>query len=177
MTSLGVGVLGTGWVSGEYIQAFERNAHTEVRAILSRDSERAAAKAREHHLVACTAYDRLEDLLNNPTVQIVAICTPHHLHVPQGVAAARAGKHLVLEKPVALDSEGLRELLDAVRFAGVRTVVSFVLRWNPLFETIRALLEDSTIGRLFYAEVDYLQRHRPLVCPALLKREAGDRRQ
>lgn len=156
MKSLGVGVLGTGWVSEEYIRAFGGNAHTEVRAILSRDRARAAAKAREHHLAACTAYDRLDDLLNDPGVQIVSICTPHHLHVSQGVAAARAGKHLVLEKPVALDLEGLRELREAVRVAGVKTVVSFVLRWNPLFTMIRALLEDSTIGRLFYAEVDYL---------------------
>jgi len=156
MLSLGVGVLGTGWVSGEYIRAFEGNAHTEVRAILSRDRARAAAKAREHHLVACTAYDRLEDLLSDPAVQIVVICTPHHLHVSQGVAAAQAGKHLVLEKPVALDAESLRELRSTVRRAAVKTVVSFVLRWNPLFETIRVLLEDSTIGRLFHAEVDYL---------------------
>jgi predicted dehydrogenase len=149
-------VLGTGWVSGEYIQAFEANAHTEVRAILSRDKARAAAKATEHHLARCCAYERLEDLLGDPAVQVVAICTPHHLHVRQGVAAARAGKHLILEKPVALDPAGLAELRDTVQRAGVKTVVGFVLRWNPMFQTIRALLEDSTIGRIFYAEVDYL---------------------
>lgn len=156
MKNLGVGILGTGWVSGEHIRAFEANPHTEVRAILSRDKARAAAKAEEHKLARCRGYDRLEDLLDDPAVQIVSICTPHHLHVQQGIAAAKAGKHLLLEKPVALDLEGLRALRDAVRQAGVKTVVSFVLRWNPLFETIRALLGEETIGRLFYAEVDYL---------------------
>lgn len=156
MKNLGVGILGTGWVSGEHIRAFEANPHTEVRAILSRDEARAAAKAEEHKLARCRAYQRLEDLLDDPAVQIVSICTPHHLHVRQGIAAAKAGKHLLLEKPVALDLEGLRALRDAVRQAGVKTVVSFVLRWNPLFETIRALLGEETIGRLFYAEVDYL---------------------
>ncbi len=156
MKSLGVGILGTGWVSGEHIRAFEANSHTEVRAILSRDRARAAAKAEEQALAHCRAYDRLEDLLDDPAVHIVSICTPHHLHVAQGVAAARAGKHLLLEKPVALDLAGLRELQSAVRQAKVKTVVSFVLRWNPLFETIRALLADRTIGRVFYAELDYL---------------------
>ena len=151
-----MGILGTGWVSGEYIRAFEANARAEVRGILSRERTRAEAKIAEHKLTRCRAHDRLEDLLDDPDVQIVAICTPHHLHVSQAVAAAQAGKHLVLEKPVALDQAGLTELRDAVRRAGIKTVVSFVLRWNPLFETIRALLDDSTIGRLFYAEVDYL---------------------
>jgi predicted dehydrogenase len=156
MKSMGVGILGTGWVSGEHIRAFEANPHTEVRAILSRDKTRAAAKAAEHGLAHCRACDRLEELLDNPGVQIVSVCTPHHLHVPQAIAAARAGKHLLLEKPVALDVRGLRELQAAVGEAGVKTLVSFVLRWNPLFETIRALLADSVIGRVFYAEVDYL---------------------
>lgn len=154
--SLGVGIVGTGWVAGSHIRAFEANPHTEVRALVSRDRTRAIAKAQECNLTLCRAYERLEDMLNDPGVHIVSICTPHHLHVEQGVAAAKAGKHLVLEKPVALDLAGLRELQAAVRAARVKTVVCFVLRWNPLFEMIKALLAQGTIGNLFLAEVDYL---------------------
>ncbi len=62
----------------------------------------------------------------------------------------------MIEKPVALNLGGLRELQAAVHAAKVKTVVSFVLRWNPLFETIRAMLADGLIGKLFSAEVDYL---------------------
>ncbi len=156
MKTLGVGIVGTGWVSGEYVRAFEANPHTEVRGIVSREKARAQAKALENKLTHCHAYDRLEAMLEDSDIRIVSICTPHHLHVPQGVAAAKAGKHTVIEKPVALDLAGLRELQAAVRAARVKTVVSFVLRWNPLFETIRALLADGVVGRLFYAEVDYL---------------------
>ncbi len=156
MKTLGVGIVGTGWVSGEYIRAFESNPHTEVRGIVSRLTARAKAKAEAHGLTRCRAYDRLEEMLADPETHIIAICTPHHLHVPQGITAAKAGKHVVIEKPVALNLAGLRELQAAVRAAKVKTVVSFVLRWNPLFQTIRALLADSVIGRVFYAEVDYL---------------------
>jgi predicted dehydrogenase len=156
MKTLGAGILGTGWVSGEYIKAFELNPHTEVRAILSRDKARAETTAREHGLTKARAYDQLDALLGDPNVHIVCICTPNAFHVPQGVAAAKAGKHLVLEKPVAVDLAGLRELQAAVRAARVRTVTSFVLRWNPLFETIRALLADGVIGKVFAAGVDYL---------------------
>ena len=156
MKEFGVGILGTGWVAGSHIQAFQANPHTEVRAILSRNRDRAAAAVAEHKLGQCSAYDQLENLLADPNVQIVSICTPHHLHVQQALAAAAAGKHLVLEKPVALDLKGLRQLQIAVQAAKVKTVTGFVLRWNPLFETIRALLADNVVGRLFYGQVDYL---------------------
>ncbi len=155
MKELGVGIIGTGWVAGSHAQAFEANPHTAVRAIVSRDKSRAAAKAVELNLSHCQSYDRLEEMLASPDIHIVSIATPHHLHVRQGVAAAQAGKHLMLEKPVALDILGLRELQTAVRAAKVKTVVCFVLRWNPLFETIKALLRDDVIGSIFYAEVDY----------------------
>ncbi len=155
MKELGVGIIGTGWVSGEYIRAFELNPHTEVRGMVSRDRARAQAKAEAFHATHCRAYGRLEEMLADSSIQIVVICTPHHLHVAQGVAAAQAGKHLVLEKPIALDIEGLRKLQAAVRAAKVKTVVSFVLRWNPLFEMIKTFLADGLLGNLFLAEVDY----------------------
>ena len=155
MKELGVGIIGSGWVAGSHIQAFEANPHTEVRAIVSRDKARAAARAAELKLAHCRPFDRLEEMLASPDIHIVSIATPHHLHVDQGVAAAQAGKHLMLEKPVALDLAGLRKLQAAVRAARVKTVVCFVLRWNPLFETIKAMLKDDVVGPLLYAEVDY----------------------
>jgi predicted dehydrogenase len=153
---LGAAVLGTGDVSGEHIKAYKANPHVEVRAILSRDRAKAEAKAREYALANCRAYTDLDELLRSADIQLVSICTPHHLHVPQGIACARTGKHVIVEKPVALDLEGLRALDGAIRESNVRSVVSFVLRWNPLFETIRAILADRMLGDLFYAEVDYL---------------------
>ena len=150
-----MGIIGTGWVSGEYIRAFQANPHTEVLGLVSRDQERAKAKAEAFNAPRCRAYDQLEAMLADPSIQIVVICTPHHLHVPQAIAAAEAGKHLVLEKPVALDLDSLHQLQAAVRSARVKTVVSFVLRWNPLFEMIKVFLADGLLGNLFLAEVDY----------------------
>lgn len=155
MKELGVGIIGTGWVSGEYIRAFEGNPHTEVRGLVSRDRARAQAKADAFNAKHCRAYGRLDEMLANSDIHIVAICTPHNLHVEQAFAAAQAGKHLVLEKPVALDLQGLHKLQAAVHAAKVKTVVSFVLRWNPLFEMIKTFLADGLLGNLFLAEVDY----------------------
>src|SRR5439155_576430 len=80
--------------------------------------------------------------------------------------AARAGKHLLIEKPVAVQPPELRAMAEAVRAAGVKSVVSFVLRWNPLVLTLKSLLAQGALGRLFFAEVDYLHgswhRKRPM---------------
>jgi predicted dehydrogenase len=153
---LGAAILGTGDVSGQHIRAFQADPRTEVRAILSRDRARAETKAKQYGAEACRAYIDLDELLKCDDIHVVSICTPHHLHVEQGVAFAQARKHVIVEKPIALDLAGLRKLDATIRACNVRSVVSFVLRWNPLFETIRAILADGMIGDVFYGEVDYL---------------------
>ncbi len=156
MEKLGVGLIGTGWVAGEHLKAFRQNPHTEVLGICSRERARAEARARELELANCRPYTELGEMLKDERIHIVSICTPHHLHAEQAIQCAEAGKHLLIEKPIAITLESLRQLQATVAQARVKTVVSFVLRWNPLFETIKAMLADGMIGNLFYAEVDYL---------------------
>src|SRR5438874_4948353 len=162
---LGVAIQGAGNVSTEHIRAYQRNPHTEVVAIGSRREEGARAKAAQMGL-ECAIYTDYDSLLAHPGVDIVSICTPHDRHAVETVAAARAGKHILIEKPVAVALTDLREMADAVRAAGVKTVVSFVLRWNPLVLTLKELLARGALGKLFYAEVDYLHgtwhRRRPM---------------
>ena len=153
---MGVAVLGTGWVAGEHIRAFQQNPHTEVVALLSRDKARAEAKAREFNLTGCRPYTDLDALLRDDEVKIVSSCTPHHLHAPQAIAAAESGRHVVVEKPIALDLESLYALRDAVARARVKSVVSFALRWLPISENIKALIADGMVGNIYYAEADYM---------------------
>jgi predicted dehydrogenase len=173
--TLGIAVLGTGDVSGEHIKAFAAHPNAEMRAILSRDRGRAEAKAQQYGLGKCRAYTDLDELLRADDIDAVSICTPHHLHVEQGVACAQAGKHVIVEKPIALDVPGLRRLHAAVSEYSVRSVVSFVLRWNPLIQTIRAILAGGLIGDVFCCEVDYLHgiTKEYGLYPWLRKREFG----
>ncbi|MEM4246420.1 MAG: Gfo/Idh/MocA family oxidoreductase [Candidatus Bathyarchaeia archaeon] len=152
---LGVGIQGAGWVSGEHIKAFTKNPHTEVVAISSRTLEGARKKAQETALSGVNFYTSIDDLLADEKVDIVSICTPQQLHAEETVKAAEAGKHIVIEKPVATSLEGLKAMRDAVRKAKVKTVVSFVLRWNPLVETVKSLIADGVLGKIYYVECDY----------------------
>lgn len=160
---LGAAVWGTGWVAGEHLRAFLRQPHVDVVAAGSRTTDGARRKLTEVGIDpgACAIYDDLDLLLADHRVHILSICTPNHLHAGNVIRAAQAGKHLVIEKPPAITLDGLRAMRDAVRRAGVRTIVSFVLRWNPLVRTIKALCQDGTLGDLIFARADYWHRIRP----------------
>jgi predicted dehydrogenase len=155
MSVIGVAVHGAGWVSGEHIKAYQKNPHTRVVAICSRRRESAEARAAEAGLTDARIYTDYEELLRDPEVQALSLCTPPNRHPQETTLAARAGKHILIEKAAANHPESLREMLRAVETAGVKTVVSFVLHWNPEFLWIKRMLEEGTIGNIFYAEVDY----------------------
>ena len=154
MEKLGVGIVGPGWAGGEHIKAYTNSPDVELVALCGRDAGRTRAKLEEAG-TECAVYTDYEEMLKRDDIHIVSICTPNDLHVEQGIMAAQAGKHILMEKPIALDVEEMKKLRDAVRETGVKTVVGFVLRWNPLYEMLKPLIEDDAIGRIFYGEVDY----------------------
>lgn len=152
---LGVLIHGAGWVSGEHIKAFARNPHTRVVAISSRRPESVDRAAAAAGLDGIGRYTDLRKALAHPGVDIVSVCTPQHLHAENVIEAARAGKHIVIEKPVAQTLDELRRMCAAVREARVKTVVSFVLRWNPLVATLKSLIADGALGKIYHVDVDY----------------------
>jgi predicted dehydrogenase len=154
---IGVAVQGAGNVATEHLKAYLRNPHCRVVAIGGRTKEGAALKARQVGLDPgkIGIYDDYTELLAHPGLDALSICTPHARHAQEAIGAAQAGKHVVIEKPVALTLEDLRAADAAVAAAGVRSVVSFVLRWNPLVTTAKALLADGALGRPLYVQTDY----------------------
>ena len=175
MKELGVGIIGTGWVSDEYIRAFSMNPHTRVMAICSRQKEKAEAKIRAHGLAGCTVVNDPERMVKLSGLDIVCINTPNFLHAEQAILAAQAGKHIVIEKPIAIHWKDMKRMKDAVDKAGVITIVGFVLRWNPLFMTIKRMLAEGVLGKVNYAEVDYMHAITPAYnCyPWSVKKETG----
>ncbi len=155
--SIGVAVQGAGNVATEHLKAYLANPHCRVVAIGSRTREGAAAKARQVGLdpERIGVYAEFDALLAHPGLDALSICTPPERHAQETIAAARAGKHILIEKPVATSVEDLHAMDEAVQAAGVQTVVGFVLHWNPQVQTARALLDDGALGRLLYVQADY----------------------
>jgi len=157
MEKLGVGIIGCGWVAGEYVKAFGKDERSEIRALASRNRAN-AERYRDQHDLQCSIEIDANVMLQQDNVDIAVVCTPHNLHTKYVVAAAEAGKHVIIEKPVALTMEDVRKQQDAVKKNKVKTLVSFVLHWNPLLMTIDRLIEQGVFGDIFMVEVDYLHR-------------------
>jgi predicted dehydrogenase len=152
---LGAAIFGAGWVAGEHAKAYQKGSRTRLVAVGSRKAE-SAKKCAEYagapDAFITTDYDAL---LNHPEVDVISITTPPDIHPDLTVRAARAGKHICIEKPIALDWKSCLEMQKAVKQAGVKTVVCFELHWNPSLVNTRKLIDAGAIGRPYYVEVDY----------------------
>ena len=155
----GVLIHGAGWVSTQHIRAFNHHPQAKILAVSSRSLESARRRVAEASLGDVAVYDDFDKALAHPGVDVVSICTPQHVHCRNVLAAARAGKHIVIEKAIGISLEEMRLMRDAVREARVRTVVSFVLRWNPLFQMLKEMIADDAVGRPYYVEADYLSHN------------------
>lgn len=151
----GVGIIGAGWVSGEYVKCFRDHPLTEVIGMYNRTPKKATAVMKMHG-VDGKEYESVDDLFNDDRINIIVSCTHPDVRREHCVRAAETGRHIVIEKPVGLSLDDTRQIRDAVAKAGVKTVTSFVLRWNPQIETVVKLIRDQGIlGELIYGEADY----------------------
>jgi len=151
---LGVAIHGAGQVAYAHAASWLKNPHVAIVSVTSRRKE-SAQRLVDKFGLDCTVGDDFDQVLADERVDVVNLSGPNHVHTEQGIAAAGVGKHILIEKPMCLSMEENRALCDAVARAGVKSVVSFVLRWNPLVENLKALLAAGAIGELFYVEIDY----------------------
>lgn len=154
MTTYGVGLLGAGWVAGEYLKVFRDHPATEVVGIYNRTPGK-ATRLLQAHSVGGKEYATLDEFFADDRIQIVVSCTQPDVRAEHCVRAAQSGRHIVLEKPVGITQAQTAQIREAVAQAGVKTVTSFVLRWNPQFVTVRQLIDDGGLGDLIYGEADY----------------------
>lgn len=154
MRELNVGIVGLGWVAGAHIETFKTVTGARVSGVCSRrrldESELEASYG-----VPLKVYGSYEEMLADPGIDIVDICTPHHLHAEQSIAAARAGKHLIIEKPLCLTVEDLAAMKRAIEDSGVGVCVCFECRFSEHFTMIQSCISEGLLGRVHYGEVDY----------------------
>ncbi|HET7062737.1 MAG TPA: Gfo/Idh/MocA family oxidoreductase [Rudaea sp.] len=154
-TTIRMALVGPGFIAAHHIDAVRRLGNVEVVAIAGSSVESARRKAREWHIGrACADYRELTD---DPGIDVIHNTTPNHLHFDVSMAALRAGKHVVADKPLAMNAEQCRQLHDAALRAGVAHVVTFNYRGNPLVQHARALVAQGGMGKVTYVHGQYLQ--------------------
>src|SRR5258705_7844818 len=146
MKKLNVAILGTGSIaSGGHAPALLRTEHAQLWSVLSRDMDRAKDFAARFKARSKTpAYTSIDLLLQDPDLDAVIIATPDKLHAEQTVAAARSGKHVLLEKPLATDAEGIAQILKSCSQAQITLALCYRLRWHAGH---RAMVNAVRAGR------------------------------
>ena len=149
---LGWGFIGASDIARtRMLSAIRAQNGSDIVAVMSSSRERAEAYARDNAIAR--AYDDVETLLADPAVDIVYISTTNELHHAQTLAAARAGKHVLCEKPLALSLGDAREMVTACDAAGVVMGTNHHLRNSVTHRTLRKLIADGVIGQPLAARV------------------------
>jgi predicted dehydrogenase len=162
---LRVGVIGVGWGAMVQVPAFRAAGGYKVAALCSLRAERAAeAGGRLGIEDVSTDWERF---VGRPDLDIISVCTPTDLHREQVLGAISAGKHVLCEKPVALDSGQAAEMADAADAAGVATAVCFENRWGREKLAVWRQIGEGLLGSPYFARVaiaaDYFHPSRPLM--------------
>ena len=153
MSKNGWGLVGTGRIAEDRIlPGINAHAGNRLVAVVSRDPQRADAFAEKFG--AQRAYTSYHDMLRNPDVTVVAIHTPNSQHAEQAIAAARAGKHVFCDKPMATSVADAERIVSECEKAGVKLGINFHNRFMPCFIETRRIIESGEIGAVHLVQLE-----------------------
>ena len=154
MGDLRIGIVGLGWVAGAHLETFKHVTGAKVTAVCSRRPLKPADLEAKYGQ-PLKAYSDYDLMLSDPDIDVIDICTPHPFHPAQAIAAAKAGKHLIIEKPLALRWADAKAVRDAIRKSRRQAMVCFEVRYSAQFMLAKSVVDQGLLGDLHYGEVDY----------------------
>jgi predicted dehydrogenase len=155
MKKLRVGLVGFGFIGPHHLDAIRRTGLGDVTFIATSRAAAARAKAEQFGIAKATGDWRA--LVADPEIDVVDVATPTHLHAPIALAAIAAGKHVIVDKPMALTFAESKRMLAAARRAGVVHAVTFNIRYNVMLQHARALIARGDLGAVRLVRGHYLQ--------------------
>jgi predicted dehydrogenase len=155
MRQIHCGIIGFGFMGPQHAEAIRRLGFVHIGAICAADPQ--AARQKAALLGIPRVYEHYEEMLDDPTIEVVDIVTPTRLHRPIALAAIAHGKHVIVDKPLALSLDQAREMRDAALAAGVVNAVTFNYRYHPLVQQARFMARNGDVGPIHLAHGHYLQ--------------------
>jgi predicted dehydrogenase len=145
---LRIGLIGAGDIAGAHVSGYRRNTDTVVFAAIA-DPVRASAERRRGDDEAVQIFDDYRTMIAEAHLDAVDICLPHHLHAEAIVTAARAGLHVLCEKPLCLTLDEAAEITAAIEGNGVTLMCAHNQLFMPAVAAAKKLLDDGTLGRVY----------------------------
>ena len=154
IADVGAAVIGTGFIGTVHVEQLRRIG-VQVRGVLGSTPERGEERARA--LGVDRAYPSLEAVLDDPSVEVVHVTSPNHLHVPQARQILEAGRHVVCEKPLGMSAADSAGLVELAARSGLVNAVNFNIRFYPLHQHVRELVASGGLGDVRLVTGHYLQ--------------------
>ena len=152
---LRVGVIGAG-IGAMHLAAYRQLPRVEIVAIAGLDDDRVRQVAAEYSVPQ--TYREYEQLLATPGIDAVSVCLPNALHAPVSIAALRAGKHVLVEKPLSRNPIEAHTIIDAAHESGHVLMVSFDKRYRGDVQWIKHYIESGALGQIYYAKAHWMRR-------------------
>ncbi|MBO9608211.1 MAG: Gfo/Idh/MocA family oxidoreductase [Paenibacillaceae bacterium] len=156
MATLKVGIIGTGGISDIHMSSYAANPEVELYACCDLNEERAAQKAEKYGI--SRIYTDYNKMLADPVLDAVSICTWNNGHAPISIAAIKAGKHVLVEKPLCMTIEEALEVEQAVRASDRVLQVGFVRRYGNNTKIVNQFIEAGDMGEIYYAKASCLRK-------------------
>ena len=150
MDDVEIGIIGAGFVANLHAEAFKLVPSAQLRGVASATEARARAFAARHGLPS--AHDDYRRLLEDPTIDVVSVAVPNHLHHEVVLAAAAAGTHVICEKPLARTLAEANEMIAACADAGVLLMYAEELCFAPKYVRAKELVDEGALGRVFMVQ-------------------------
>jgi predicted dehydrogenase len=150
-----VGIIGAGFIGPVHVESLRRLGFVEVAALAGRDQPSAERKAAA--LFVPRAYGNYLDLIADPAIDAIHICSPNRDHYPAAKAALAAGKHVVCEKPLGMTSAESAELVTLAEASGLVHAVTFNIRLYPLVQQMRGMARRGDLGEIYLVHGGFWQ--------------------
>lgn len=145
MKTIGIGIIGTGSIAAKHAMAIRELKDAELVAVCHHDPIKAAAA---ENVFAVLGYSDIQEFLDHPGLDVVCICTPSGVHLEPALAAANAGKHVIIEKPLEISLRRADELIEACETNQVKLAVIFQNRFSPDYQKLKEAVLNGDFGRL-----------------------------
>lgn len=147
--TLKVGVIGSGAISElVHLPAYRGDPRVDLVGVCDINEGRAKRIAKQFDVK--TYFTDYSELLEQEEIDAVSICTPNHLHREQAIAAAGAGKHILLEKPMAMNIKECDEILRVCKKADVKLMIGANVKFDPLNQKVKNIIDEGIIGKIFH---------------------------
>ncbi len=158
MAKTKVAVIGVGGISVQHLNAYKNNPDVEIVALCDINEKQLHKRGREYGVERL--YTDCETMLREcPEIEAVSVCTWNSAHAPCTIAALKAGKHVLCEKPMATNARDAQAMLDAAKESGKLLMIGFVRRFGNDCALLKDLIAEDCFGEIYYTKATYLRRN------------------